>query len=166
MQIPLKADIIDIRLVVDFVDIEAYGNWERQSYAQVVVNGVRMRAGWGNSNVRKKEIEDMGFGLCINKAERKIGKDQEQKSNQDNSGEADRFRRAEKEMKEKNINGSKEKELKSGSNGVMSAPLIGGKQIKILQRIIPKAANDFRTVAIQSVNLQELQGEENSIRKT
>lgn len=108
----------------------------------------------------------MGFGLCTNKAERKIGKDQEQKSNQDNSGEAYRFRRAEKEMKEKNIkNRSKEKELKSGSNGVMSAPLLGGKQIKILQRIIPKATTDFRTVSIQSVNLQELQEEENSIIK-
>lgn len=54
MQTPLKAGIIDIRLVVDSVDIEAYETWERQSYAQVVVNGVRMRAGWGNSNVRKK----------------------------------------------------------------------------------------------------------------
>lgn len=53
MTISLNEGNIDIKIQVDSIDRVVYEQSERQSYAQVVVNGKKTRAGWGNSNIRR-----------------------------------------------------------------------------------------------------------------
>lgn len=47
MMIQSKDDMLMLRIEVVFVDKTTYEHYERQSYAHVVINGTRRRAGWG-----------------------------------------------------------------------------------------------------------------------
>lgn len=61
MSIQLSEGKFDIKIEVDYFDLVAYEQYERQSYAQVVINGNKFRAGWGNSRISRIQVGEDGF---------------------------------------------------------------------------------------------------------
>lgn len=63
MNIQIEAENFQIKIEVDSFDSAVFEQYERQTYAQVVVNGVKSRAGWGNSRIQSNQLGVAGTNM-------------------------------------------------------------------------------------------------------
>lgn len=151
MQSEFNNKVISFRIEVLSVDVSAYDLFERQSYAQVLIKGVRKRAGWGNANVWR--------GL---KEEEEIGRGQNRDSHQLDGGMGLGPNMA---LPEKTLISPKRNQVvvqqpggsrlgdENGRGGQDSSSLGGGDKVKkILQQVSPKMASQFKCVQVQSLS--------------
>lgn len=163
MQFSLNNSVLHYRVEVISMDVSAYGIFERQSYAQVLINGERRRAGWGNSNMLRclKDGEDGGrvqnrgcqtvnespvlipspIGLVTDLSPHNQRKEILEQPLESRLGVAD---------------------CRAGPSSSDSGTILGGKVKTILQRVSPKMVSQFQCMPVQSLSLKssgEMEGQ-------
>lgn len=150
LQIPLEGKLLSIRIEVVTVDLKAYEHYDRQSYAQAVINGTRRKVGWGNSNCFR--AEEIG----------RVSNSKVQHVQSEISGAVHKITGLEHEVFSQNRNeitdeqqtllipSAVHKRLECVTTVQNQIPM--NKITKILNRIVPKTSSDFGTSFIQSTD--------------